>query len=209
LTTFDFFERINRWNCRPFTHKYLIIVLGAPVLVDEKTGSIVPGPHLKERLQLCNENFLQLGADFPIIVSGGAPKSYGSSGARAEGLVMKEYLTNILHVPSEFIYSETKSYHTMDNFVESKAIMDEMKLQPLNLIVITHDWHMRRARLLAEPVFADSKIEKIQYIEAVSANDLPEIPERMVTEENLCVTWVPYILKSYQASHPQFPWKSF
>lgn len=36
--------------------------------------------------------------------------------------------------------------------------MDERKLNPRHLIVITHDWHMNRAKALTEPIFADTLI---------------------------------------------------
>ena len=36
--------------------------------------------------------------------------------------------------------------------------MDEKKLNPKHLIVITHDWHMPRAKALTGPVMADTLI---------------------------------------------------
>lgn len=56
-----------------------------------------------------------------LVVSGGAPQSYGSTGAKAEALVMKEYLTESCNVKLEHIILEPTAYHTLDNFIASKA----------------------------------------------------------------------------------------
>eukprot|EP01126_Amoeba_proteus_P033738 TRINITY_DN3326_c0_g1_i5.p1 TRINITY_DN3326_c0_g1~~TRINITY_DN3326_c0_g1_i5.p1 ORF type:complete len:174 (-),score=31.38 TRINITY_DN3326_c0_g1_i5:163-684(-) len=163
----------------------------------------IPGPDLKARLDLCLLFFQERGSNIPTIVSGGTPQSYGSSGAKAEGLVMRDYLVE-RGVHPGYIYVEQTAYHTLDNLIESKAIMDKYFLQPHKLVIVTHDWHMARAKALAQKIFEDTKIESIIYKEVVTTLETQETIERRKKETQLVSNWVPRILCEYK-DHPQFP----
>ncbi len=69
--------------------EHVLVVLGCPVTSD---GG--PGPHMVDRLthalSLCRSD--PLFSSCRIVVTGGAPKTYGSSGVVAEGVVMQRFL---------------------------------------------------------------------------------------------------------------------
>lgn len=54
-------------------------------------------------------------------MSGGAPPTYGSTGAKAEAEVMKDYLQEVYGIPDEDIIKEPTAYHTLDNVIASKV----------------------------------------------------------------------------------------
>ena len=79
---------------------HALVVLGAPVTADRR-----PGPHLRARLDaalalLAPRRDGDLGAPLGflppsfdvVVVTGGAPKTYGSAGVVPEATVMCEYL---------------------------------------------------------------------------------------------------------------------
>jgi hypothetical protein len=197
-------ETVSRWRNRPFSSDHMILVLGAPV-VDNPQKKPVPGPDMQARLDLCYKLFTERGGGFPIIVTGGAHQTYGSSGSKAEGLVMKEYLVETCGIDPSFIFPETTAYHTLDNLLESKRVMDQNTFQPKKLMIISHDFHMERVKFLAKKIFEDTKIE-LSYEAIVSDHQNPKIQERIKSEEESMKLWVPSIFKLERYfNHDQFP----
>jgi hypothetical protein len=97
---------------------------------------------------------------------------------------MKEYLVEEKGVAAEHILLEPTAYHTLDNIIEAKDIMDCNNLQPKNLVIITHDWHMNRAKGLAPTTFQDTRISK-RYVHLSSplhlfSSSVPSFPPDLV-----------------------------
>ena len=51
------------------------------------------------------------------MVSGGKPQTYGSSGAKEEAYVGRDYLVDVLGVDKEHVLVEPTAYHTLDNII--------------------------------------------------------------------------------------------
>jgi uncharacterized SAM-binding protein YcdF (DUF218 family) len=115
------------------------VILGMSMWGDE------PSPGLKERLDYGLELY-KAGAFSHFVVSGGldhADYKY----TEAEG--MKIYLA--AHgVPDSVIYLENKSTSTYENLLFSKAVMQQEGLS--SAVIITHDFHGRRALEIAREV---------------------------------------------------------
>lgn len=125
------------------------VIFGAAVWGD------YPSPRLQDRLNAAYATLKDL--DCPIIVSGGQ----GSDEHLSEALAMKRYLVK-LGLPEQRIYLEDKATSTRENITLSdKVITDLLTTDALNatattntakppaVLVITSDYHMRRATLLA------------------------------------------------------------
>jgi len=197
-------ETISRWRNRPFSSDHMILVLGAPVAEGPQKKPI-PGPDMQARLDLCLKLFTAHGGAFPIIVTGGAYPTYGSSGTKAEGLVMKEYLVETCGLDPSLIYTETTAYHTLDNLLESKRIIDQNQWQPKKLLIISHDFHMERVKFLATKIFEDTQIE-LSYEAIISDHTNPKVLERIESETVSMKLWVPSIFKLERYfNHDQFP----
>lgn len=145
---------------------HVVVVLGAPV-----TSKGTPGPDMKERLDRClaligrtnddreqqhpNEIRNDSGEqNMLIVVTGGTPATYGSSGIKAEALVMADYLVE--HgVPRQMILIEPRALHTFHNALYTKQLLAEQGLHDAigtaksakiqRITILTHDWHMRRS----------------------------------------------------------------
>jgi len=118
---------------------------------------------------------------------------------------MQEYLIKDCKVDTCHILLESTAYHTLDNIIEAKAILDKNNLQPKKLIIITHDWHMERAKALAIKIYEDTKIELI-FEPVITIEQTPEVIDRIKKEKRLVEVWVPSVLNDENyMSHPQFP----
>jgi len=91
---------------------------------------------------------------------------------------MKDYLVKHT-VANQLVFPEIDAIHTLDNFTNSKAIMDQKKIQPKNIYIITHEWHMDRSKALADFIFIDTKIEKLIYKGIPSQEKSKEVLERI------------------------------
>lgn len=114
------------------------IVLGAGLNGDK------PGPVLKDRL---NEaiKYLDVHKDTEVIVSGGQ----GSNEIVPEAVAMKNYLVQ-KGINSNRIIEENKSQTTMQNFEFSKEILEQKGVSKETVVVITSDFHLDRALILAK-----------------------------------------------------------
>lgn len=102
---------------------------------------------LQERLQKGIE-YLGKHPDTKVIVTGG--QGFGESITEAEA--MEGYLVS-KGIESQRIVKEDKATSTMENFVFSKKILQQvMKMDENRIVVITNDFHMLRSKLLARRV---------------------------------------------------------
>lgn len=118
---------------------HVVVVLGAPV-----TSEGTPGPDMKERLDRClalmvpkkdgeehrHSNGILYDIDeqeIIIVVTGGSPATYGSSGIKAEALVMADYLVE--HgVSRPKILIEPRALHTFHNALYTKQVLSKQGL---------------------------------------------------------------------------------
>lgn len=102
---------------------------------------------LQERL-LKGIEYLEKYPDSKVVVTGG--KGFGESITEAEA--MEGYLVS-KGIEPQRIVKEDKATSTMENFVFSKEILQQvMKAKENRIVVITNDFHMMRAKLLARRV---------------------------------------------------------
>ncbi|WP_084133716.1 YdcF family protein [Clostridium grantii] len=80
-----------------------------------------------------------------IIVSGGQGQGEDISEAQA----MKKYLIG-QGVPEEMILLEDKSTSTVENFQYSKQLIMKSDVKVPKILIITNDYHLYRAMLVAE-----------------------------------------------------------
>lgn len=99
-------------------------------------------PVFKERL---NHSIYLLNkkAVTKIILTGG----YGDGQSRADSEIAKDYLLS-KGVSSDIILIEKKSRYTIENFVESKKIMDSLGFK--SALIVTDPFHMKRSINMAE-----------------------------------------------------------
>ena len=118
-----------------------IVVLGAGTYVNapEYSGDTVNSYSL-ERLRYAAQLYRRSGK--PILVSGGNPLG----NATAEAAQMKAVLQDEWRIP--VAWSEETSLNTFENAHNSHAILNAAGIRQIYLV--THAWHMPRARLAFE-----------------------------------------------------------
>lgn len=84
--------------------------------------------------------FLQRETQLPLLITGSSPN--GTSEAR----VMADELANFFHIPTTWL--EEKARTTKENAQFSREILAQHGIT--NIILVTNQWHMQRARLLFE-----------------------------------------------------------
>lgn len=183
----------------------VIVVLGAPT-----TDNGGPGPDLKQRLDHCIELMATSEySDSVVVVSGGSPTTYGSSGLHSEGQIMHDYLV-ANGVKSKRILVEDKALHTFHNALYSKTLLRNQGLlagdtEKLELVVLTTDWHMERSHLCFKAVFIDTP-GVILIAETVASDDTaPETIARVSKERTILDNgWIARCIKEEQ-DHPDMP----
>jgi uncharacterized SAM-binding protein YcdF (DUF218 family) len=115
-----------------------LIILGAG-LKEEKI-SFVLEQRLDKGIEIFKDNL-----DAKIIVSGGQ----GPGESLSEAQAMKNYLLEH-EIPEESIILEDTSTSTAENFMYSKDILEKIGEADAKLLVITNDYHLYRALMLAE-----------------------------------------------------------
>jgi DUF218 domain len=151
------------------------VILGAPV-----TEQATPGPEMQERLDHVirkyhhqNKKKLHDGtssssssssSQLGIVLTGGAPQTYGSSGVAPEALVMARYLVDKGKIPRDILVVEAHAQHTFHNALYTKQLFvfhgdGQQQQQPLppsyTISVVTHDWHMQRSLWCFQIVWSD------------------------------------------------------
>ena len=147
-----------------------VIVLGAQVYPD---GS--PSIQLKGRLDAAFEAWRSQ-TDLTVVVCGGQ----GADEPRAEGDVMKEYLT-ALGVPEAQVLSDTVSGSTRENVLMAVSLLPG---KASRVLVVTSDYHLPRALAIAR----DAGLEA----QGIGAPTLPEWWIKNHTREVLA--WGKYLL---------------
>lgn len=115
-----------------------IIVLGAGIHGE------TPSRILADRLNAAVE-YNKKNPDAFIVVSGGQ----GHQESIPEALAMERYLI-AKGIPSDKIIKEDKSTSTYENFVNSKAILDEKFGSKYSVAYVTNEYHVYRARGIAK-----------------------------------------------------------
>jgi uncharacterized SAM-binding protein YcdF (DUF218 family) len=153
----------------------VIVVLGAPVLADG-----TPGPDLAQRLEAA----LALASNGQLIaVTGGAPRTYGSSGARAEGLAGRDFLV-ARKKPSDEVLVEDAAKNTFENALLTRVLLKKRREwnEPLLLLVVTNDWHVVRARQCFETVYGRDAHVELQFHAVPSDPEDPVVVQRKEKE---------------------------
>ncbi len=122
-----------------------IIVLGAGIRGTNPSITLAKRlDKAKELLEGCDEHTL-------IIVSGGK----GHDEVVSESTVMKNYLIS-KGVLADRIIEESSSTSTEENFLFSKAIIDEMRGKDSSIVFVTTGFHVYRAGKLAQRLGIDA-----------------------------------------------------
>ncbi|KAL3896022.1 MAG: hypothetical protein SGARI_007280 [Bacillariaceae sp.] len=168
--------------------EHVIVVLGAPI-----TTEATPGPDMKERLDRClelynNENNTK-DHPFLVVVTGGTPPTYGSSGVKPEAEVMAEYL--IAHgMSSSDLILESRALHTFHNALYTRQILTNDDMGIVNNIrkvtILTHDWHMQRSLWCFELVWCDAVEENtLEFAQEAIPSDAGVVQERVTKEQKI------------------------
>ena len=116
-----------------------MIVLGCQVRQDG------PSALLRDRLDE-TLNYWEDHGEVLIVVSGGQGPDEPTTEARA----MADYLTSA-GVPEDQILLEEASHNTFQNFLNSRALLDQADIDlSQGVLVVSNDFHLTRARMLAE-----------------------------------------------------------
>ena len=117
-----------------------LLILGAGV------DGTVPSLILQSRLEAA-QSYWEIHPSIPIVVSGGQGAGEDISEAKA----MQTYLIN--HgIPENCIYLEDQSRNTEENMQYSKALMEKEHIPHETVAVVSNEFHLYRARILAEDV---------------------------------------------------------
>ncbi|AJS59389.1 YdcF family protein [Paenibacillus sp. IHBB 10380] len=115
-----------------------VVVLGAGIKGSELSLT------LQQRLDT-SLTYANMSREIPIIVSGGQ----GPGEDITEAQAMSNYLIN-KGISKDRIILESKSTSTQENLLFSKAIMNFEGLKNPTIMIITSDYHMHRAKLIAK-----------------------------------------------------------
>lgn len=138
----------------PSTSPDTVLILGAQVKGTTKENAY-PSVVLRERLDTAT-TYIKKYPEATVIVCGGQ----GSDEPDSEASVMKNYLIK-QGISKEKIVAEDTSTRTKEN------ILNAQKKQPLhNTVIVTSDFHIYRAKLLAKRLGIDS----VSGLPAVSNN---------------------------------------
>ena len=145
-----------------------IVVLGA------KAHGLEPGRVLRARLEQAQKAYEQ-GLGGKILVCGGK----GTDETVSEAEAMAAYL-KAQGVPDEDILLEKDSRNTRENLRFAKRIMEANGYQ--TCVVVTSDYHMARARLLAAQ----------EGLSATGSRARSEWPGAWLSRVRECLSWIKY-----------------
>lgn len=128
----------------------LIIVLGCQVRGYE------PGNLLRYRLETALKT-LDKYNDAICIVAGGQ----GPDEIVPEAQVMKQYLAD-RGIERDRIYEEDKSSSSFENLIFSKKIIENNNFNYKNIVILTSDYHVPRAVMIANRVYPDADIYAVK-----------------------------------------------
>ena len=128
----------------------LIIVLGCKVVGYE------PGTLLMHRLDTAVNTLLEYPGAL-CIVSGGQ----GPDEIIPEAQAMRQYLINN-KIYQDRIFEENKSSNTFENLVFSRQIIEQNNLNSGKIIILTSEYHIPRAMMIAGRIFGNSQIYAVK-----------------------------------------------
>ena len=128
----------------------LIIVLGSQIIGYE------PGTVLRHRLDTAAQT-LNKYPGATCIVAGGL----GTGEIITEAEAMRRYLTNN-GVAESRIFEEGSSRNTFQNLIFSSELIEQYDLDGASIIILTSEYHIPRAMMLAERVFDGSQLYAVQ-----------------------------------------------
>jgi uncharacterized SAM-binding protein YcdF (DUF218 family) len=123
----------------------VVIILGAGL-----KGNI-PSKTLISRLE-AGKDILLDNKDLPVVVSGGQGEGESIPEAEAMGIYLMEH-----GISEERIIYEKTSTTTYENLRNSKKILQEKGLKDPNVLIVTSDYHIVRAKMLADELDLHSK----------------------------------------------------
>lgn len=135
-----------------------------------------------------------------MIISGGAPKSYGSSGKRPEAEAAAEYLKGKF---GGKLLLETKAMHTLHNF---SLTLNLLPPGCKHVTCVTHDWHTPRSKALADGVYGYCGITT-DFVSVPSDASDRETAGRVAWERQLLQTWVPGVIAEWRKEQEETPWE--
>ena len=128
----------------------LIIVLGCQVFGE------TPGRMLGHRLESALETMNKYPGSLCVVAGGQGPDEI-----IPEAVVMKRYLTD-KGIDESRIYEESNSSSSYENLIFSREIIEENNLKQEYIVIITSDYHVPRALLIANRIYPDSNIYAVK-----------------------------------------------
>ncbi len=117
-----------------------VIILGAGLRGER------PSKTLETRLE-AGTQFLMENKDIPVVVSGGQ----GPGESITEAAAMGKYLKNA-GIEENRIFYEDQSTTTYENLKYSKQLMEQVGLKEPTVLIVTNDYHIARAKMIAKEV---------------------------------------------------------
>lgn len=155
-------------------NKNILLVLGSPNAAD---GTL--GPIALSRLQVCQ----QLYSEQPqkIGLTGGFGPHFNTS-PRPHAFYLKEALLEA-GIPSSAIIALIESSHSVEDATLSKWLIDEYK--PDRITIITSDFHVERARIIFDAVYAP--FSKFTFVAASSDSIEPSLIMPLIQHEKVAI----------------------
>jgi uncharacterized SAM-binding protein YcdF (DUF218 family) len=123
----------------------VVIILGAGLKGE------IPSKTLLSRLE-AGKAFLLENKELPVVVSGGQGEGESIPEAEAMGLYLMEH-----GISEERIIYEKASTTTYENIRNSREILHGMGMKNLNVLIVTSDYHVVRAKMIADELGLDSQ----------------------------------------------------
>jgi uncharacterized SAM-binding protein YcdF (DUF218 family) len=123
----------------------VVIILGAGLKGE------IPSKTLLSRLE-AGKAFLLENKELPVVVSGGQGEGESIPEAEAMGLYLMEH-----GISEERIIYEKASTTTYENIRNSMEILQGMGMKNLNVLIVTSDYHVVRAKMIADELGLDSQ----------------------------------------------------
>lgn len=101
----------------------------------------------------------------PILVSGG---QVFKSDAPSEATVMAQALENEFHIPVK--WQENQSRNTAENAIFSREMLQPLKID--KILLVTHAFHMKRAKIEFEKVGFNVQIAPTAYLSSTNKDEL-------------------------------------
>ncbi|NQD64394.1 YdcF family protein [Bacillus haikouensis] len=122
-----------------------VIILGAGLKGD------IPSKTLLSRLE-AGKTVLLENKDLPVVVSGGQGEGESIPEAEAMGIYLMEH-----GISEDRIIYEKTSTTTFENLLNSKKILNQKGFKDPNILIVTSDYHVVRAMMLADELGLDSE----------------------------------------------------